>query len=63
MAGRDASRLLAKMRTAEESEAEAAQPLSLAEHVVLAGWLFTLRNKYDQVGQLAPRDPNLTMRS
>jgi membrane-associated progesterone receptor component len=53
-AGRDATRLLAKMRTELESDDEAAKPLSIAERLTLAGWVFTLRSKYELVGRLAP---------
>lgn len=54
LAGRDATRLLARMRTEDEPPDEAARPLSLAERVTLAGWLYTLRSKYEVVGRLAP---------
>lgn len=54
-AGRDATRLLAKMRTELESADEAARPLSIAERLTLAGWVFTLRSKYELVGRLAPQ--------
>lgn len=54
-AGRDATRLLAKMRTELESDDEAAKPLSIAERLTLAGWVFTLRSKYELVGRLAPQ--------
>ena len=52
MAGRDASRLLAKSLTEEESEEERARPLSLAEQAVLSAWVFSFKQKYDVVGVL-----------
>jgi membrane-associated progesterone receptor component len=52
LAGRDATRLLARMRTEEEPEAEARVPLTLAERATLAAWLFQLRSKYEVVGKL-----------
>lgn len=54
-AGRDATRLLAKMRTELETDDEAIKPLSIAERLTLAGWMFTLRGKYELVGRLAPQ--------
>jgi len=60
MAGRDATRLLAKTRLEEETEHEAAQPLTLAERAALAGWMFTLKNKYEIVGKLEGFDPSTT---
>lgn len=46
MAGRDASRFLAKTITEEESGEEAMQPLSMAERAVLAAWVFSFKQKY-----------------
>eukprot|EP00967_Tisochrysis_lutea_P112650 scaffold178211_cov32-Tisochrysis_lutea.AAC.1 len=51
-AGRDATRLLAKQRTEEETADELAVPLSLAEKLVLSGWILVLKRKYVVVGPL-----------
>ena len=51
-AGRDATRLLAKQQLEEEDKSSARKPLSLSERAVLAGWMMTLRTKYDTVGRL-----------
>ena len=50
MAGRDATRLLA--RTSLEEETEEEKPLTIAEKAALEGWYWTFKNKYDVVGQL-----------
>ena len=60
MAGRDATRLLAKQKLEEETEAERAVPLNLAERATLAGWLLTFKNKYQVVGKLEGHDPTST---
>jgi membrane-associated progesterone receptor component len=52
MAGRDATRLLAKTSLEEETEEEKKRPLSIAEKAALEGWYWTFKNKYDIVGEL-----------
>jgi len=59
-AGRDATRFLAKTSVEEETPEEAAKPLTLGERAALAGWMFTLKNKYDVVGKLQDFDPSTT---
>ena len=59
-AGRDATRLLAKTIVREETAEEASKPLNIAERASLAGWMFTLKNKYDVVGKLQGFDPSFT---
>ena len=59
-AGRDATRMLAKTITEEESEADKQKPLNIGERAALAGWMFTLKNKYDIVGKLEGFDPSTT---
>lgn len=54
-AGRDATRLLAKQRTEEETAAQLAVPLSVGERLVLAGWSLVLQRKYVKVGLLSDR--------
>mmetsp|Transcript_27330 Transcript_27330/g.78775 ORF Transcript_27330/g.78775 Transcript_27330/m.78775 type:complete len:242 (-) Transcript_27330:981-1706(-) len=56
MAGRDATRLLAKTTLKEEIEEEKNKPLTIAEKAVLEGWFWTFKNKYDVVGQLEGYD-------
>ena len=53
MAGKDASRHLGKNSVEEETEAERAVPLNIAERASLGAWLFSFKNKYDLVGRLA----------
>ena len=60
MAGRDATRLLAKQKLEEETEEEMAVALSLAERATLAGWLLTFKSKYEVVGKLEGHDPSDT---
>ena len=55
-AGRDATRLLAKGKLDEETDAEQQQPLNIAERAVLATWIYTFQNKYDIVGPLHDYD-------
>lgn len=52
MAGRDATRFLAKNRLEEESEDEKRVELSIAEKANLEAWYWTIRNKYSRVGSL-----------
>jgi len=59
-AGRDATRLLAKTIVREETDEEASKPLTIAERAALAGWMFTLKNKYEVVGKLQNFDPSST---
>jgi predicted heme/steroid binding protein len=54
-AGRDATRLLAKQRTEEETAAQLAVPLSVGERLVLAGWKLVLERKYVKVGVLSEK--------
>ena len=51
MAGRDATRLLAKTTLEEETEEEKNKPLTIAEKAALEGWFWTFKNKYDVVGR------------
>lgn len=62
-AGRDATRLLAKTIVREETEEEACKPLTIGEKAALAGWMFTLKNKYEVVGKLKDFDPSSTAMS
>jgi membrane-associated progesterone receptor component len=59
-AGRDATRFLAKTITEEETEEEKRKPLTMGERAALAGWIFTLKNKYQVVGKLEGFDPTTT---
>jgi len=59
-AGRDATRFLAKTIVEEETPEEAAKPLTMGERAALAGWMFTIRNKYEVVGKLKDFDPSTT---
>lgn len=52
MAGRDATRLLARTSLEEETVEEKKKPLTIAEKAALEGWYWTFKNKYDVVGQL-----------
>eukprot|EP00434_Breviolum_minutum_P028546 symbB.v1.2.025252.t1/scaffold2440.1/size78978/3 len=52
LAGRDATRLLAKNKLEEETEEEARQPLTLAEQATVQAWLLKLKSKHDVVGYL-----------
>ena len=60
MAGRDATRFLAKNRLEEESDDERKVPLNIAERASLEGWYWTIKNKYQLVGSLAGYDPKTT---
>ena len=60
MAGRDASRFLAKNSLVEESVEEKDVPLNIAERASLESWYWIIRNKYDLVGQLEGYDPKTT---
>ena len=60
MAGRDASRFLAKNSLVEESNEEKDVPLNIAERASLESWYWIIRNKYDLVGQLEEYDPKTT---
>ena len=53
MAGRDATRLLARNSLDEPPHADGHSELSLAERASLAAWVFSLEQKYDTVGRLA----------
>lgn len=52
MAGRDATRLLAKNSLEEESEEDAIKPLNIAEKATLEGWYWIFKGKYEVVGKL-----------
>ena len=52
MAGRDATRFLAKNRLEEESEEEKRVELNIAEKANLETWYWTIKNKYQRVGAL-----------
>ena len=52
LAGRDATRLLAKTKLEEETPEELDKPLSIAEKAALEAWYWTIKNKYDYVGKL-----------
>ena len=60
MAGRDATRFLAKNRLEEESDEEKAVALNIAERANLEAWYWTIKNKYDRVGSLEGYDPKST---
>mmetsp|Transcript_46541 Transcript_46541/g.76719 ORF Transcript_46541/g.76719 Transcript_46541/m.76719 type:complete len:155 (-) Transcript_46541:38-502(-) len=53
LAGRDATRLLAKNKLEEETEEEAQQELTLAERASLQAWLLKFKSKHEVVGTLA----------
>lgn len=59
-AGRDATRLLARTMVEEETPEDAAKPLTMGERAALAGWMFTIQNKYEVVGKLEGFDPKTT---
>jgi membrane-associated progesterone receptor component len=52
MAGRDATRFLAKNRLEEESDEEKSVDLNIAERANLEAWYWTIKNKYQLVGSL-----------
>ena len=58
MAGRDASRMLAKNRLDGDADyaPDDGKPLNLAEQASLALWVASFEGKYDVVGRLAPAD-------
>ncbi|KAL7518236.1 hypothetical protein ACHAWX_003083 [Stephanocyclus meneghinianus] len=60
MAGRDATRFLAKNRLEEESESELRVELNIAERANLEAWYWTIKNKYELVGRLEGYDPKST---
>jgi predicted heme/steroid binding protein len=60
MAGRDATRFLAKNRLEEETEMERKVELNIAERANLEVWYWTMKNKYQFVGNLAGYDPKST---
>lgn len=51
-AGRDATRLLAKFQTTEETEESKQKPLTVAEKATLQGYIWTFNDKYEVVGAL-----------
>jgi membrane-associated progesterone receptor component len=59
-AGRDATRLLARTLTEEETPDDAKRPLTMGERAALAGWMWTFKNKYDIVGKLEGFDERTT---
>lgn len=60
MAGRDATRFLAKNRLEEETEDEKKIELNIAERANLEVWFYTIKNKYQFVGKLRGYDPKST---
>ena len=60
MAGRDATRFLAKNKLQEETEKERMVPLNLAERANLEAWYWIIKNKYEFVGKLEGYDPKST---
>lgn len=60
MAGRDATRFLAKNRLEEETEDERKVALNIAERANLEAWYWQIKNKYDIVGTLEGYDPKST---
>lgn len=60
MAGRDATRFLAKNRLEEESDEERNADLNIAERASLEAWYWTIKNKYQCVGMLEGYDPEST---
>jgi membrane-associated progesterone receptor component len=52
LAGRDATRLLAKSMLEEETEEERSQSLSITDRATLETWKFTFMGKYEIVGKL-----------
>ena len=56
MAGRDASRYLAKNSVEPETEEQASVPLNVAERAALSAWLWSFERKYDCVGRVASPD-------
>ena len=52
MAGKDASRYLARNSVEEESPTQAAKELNIAERAALSAWVFSLKQRYDTVGRL-----------
>jgi membrane-associated progesterone receptor component len=60
MAGRDATRFLSKNRLEEETEEERKVQLNIAERANLEVWYWTIKNKYQLVGNLVGYDPNST---
>ena len=60
MAGRDATRFLAKNRLEEESKDEKRVELNIAERANLEVWYWTLKNKYQLLGRLEGYNPKST---
>ena len=60
MAGRDATRFLAKNKLEEETEEEKKIELNIAERANLEVWYWTIKNKYQFVGNLSGYDPKST---
>ncbi|KAL3816043.1 hypothetical protein ACHAXA_010348 [Cyclostephanos tholiformis] len=60
MAGRDATRFLAKNRLEEESDEEKSVDLNIAERANLEAWYWTIKNKYQLVGSLEGYDESKT---
>lgn len=60
LAGRDATRLLAKTKLEEETEEEKKIKLSIADRAALQGWIYTFKTKYEIVGKLEGFDPATT---
>lgn len=60
MAGRDATRFLAKNKLEEESDSEKSIELNIGERANLEAWYWTIKNKYQFVGTLQEYDPKST---
>ncbi len=60
MAGRDATRFLAKNRLEEETNEEKSVDLNIAERANLEAWYWTIKNKYQLVGSLDGYDESKT---
>ncbi len=60
MAGRDATRFLAKNRLEEETNEEKSVDLNIAERANLEAWYWTIKNKYELVGSLEGYDESKT---
>jgi predicted heme/steroid binding protein len=60
MAGRDATRFLAKNSLVEENEEERGVELNIGERACLEAWYWTIKNKYEVVGKLKGYDEEST---
>ncbi len=60
MAGRDATRFLAKNKLEEETVEERQVKLNVAERANLVAWYYIIKNKYERVGSLKGYEPKST---